>query len=121
MTTEAEIGVIHPTHLLELYQMGLRKLVPMSKNGDSKYSWTPIYENPHYWTQETLVKRAADFRDGVGICLGDTGISDEQGSLYHNVLDIDSDAVYDILFVLQNPGSKHSLFKKISEEGCLIK
>jgi P4 family phage/plasmid primase-like protien len=132
MATESEIGVIGPTHLIELYKMGFKKLVPMSKNGnpigiptiengETKYAWTPIYDNPHYWTEELLAKQSADFKDGIGVCLGDIGIRDEQGVLYHNILDIDSDSVWDKLFILQNPGPKCSLVRRIYEEGCVIK
>src|SRR5215831_965184 len=132
MATESEIGgVIDAAHLVELYRIRFKKLVPMSKNGNpigilivedgkSKYSWTPIYENPHYWTEERLLKQSVDFKDGIGCCLGDTGLKYEQGPLYHNILDIDSDAVWDKLFILQNPGPKCSLVKKIYEEGCVI-
>jgi putative DNA primase/helicase len=142
MATESEIGgtrTINSTHLIELYKMGFKKLVPYSKYGNpigipilkdgipvieddkQKVGWTPIYENPHYWTEETLVKRGIEFRDGVGVCLGDTGLSDEQGVLHDNILDIDSDAVYDKLFVLMNPGPKCSLIRKIFEQGCVVK
>jgi len=146
MATEAEVGgttsspEIYPS-LMEMYKMGLRKLVPMSRfgnpigvpsidengklvvdeKGNPKYSWTTIYENPRYWTEERLEKQSADFKDGIGVCLGDIGLKDEQGILYDNILDIDSDAVWDKLFVLQNPGPKCSLIKKIYEEGCVIR
>jgi hypothetical protein len=140
MATEAEFGkVISPTYLIELYKMGFRKLVPMSKNdshigipvikdgipviedGKQKYSWTPLYENPHHWTEERLVKQSVDFKNGVGVCLGDIGLEDEQGILYHNMLDIDSNAVYDKLLTLMNPGPKCSLVKRMFEQGCVVK
>jgi len=82
--------------------------------------WTPIYDDPSYWTKEKLEK-AADFKYGVGIVFGDSGLTDDQGPLYHNVLDIDSDAVHDKLLLLQNPGIKCSLTKRIFEQGCVVK
>jgi P4 family phage/plasmid primase-like protien len=139
MATEAEIGGVTSTYLIELYRMGFKKLVPMSRygnpigvpvekngvpvieDGKQKVGWTPIYENPHYWTEETLAKQSTDFKDGVGVCLVDIGLNDEQGILYDNILDIDSDAVYDKLFVLMNPRPKCSLIKKIFEQGCVVK
>ena len=48
MATEAEI-VVHPAHLLELYDMGFTKLVPIGKNGTPIMQWTPIYDDPNYW------------------------------------------------------------------------
>jgi hypothetical protein len=62
-----------------------------------------------------------EFRDGIGVCLGDTGLKDEQGILYDNILDIDSDAAYHKLTVLMNPGLKCSLVKKMFEQGCVVK
>ncbi len=111
MATEAEIGgIISPTHLTELFDMGFTKLVPISKDGVTPIiKWTPIYDNPNYWTKEKLVKQAADFKHGVGTIFCNTGLSNDQGLLYLNNLDIDSDAVYDKLFVLQNPGQNYSL------------
>jgi hypothetical protein len=83
--------------------------------------WGPIYDDPNFWTDEELVKHAPDFKYGVATVFGKTRLSDEQGPLCLNDLDIDSDAVYDILFVLQNPGPKYSLIKKLFEEGFVVK
>jgi hypothetical protein len=116
MATETEIGIVRPAPLVELFDMGFTKLVPISKDGVTPIiKWTPIYDNPNYWTKEKLIEKAADFKHGVATCFGDTGLKDDQGLLYLNNLDIDSDAVYDKLFVLQNPGQNYSLTKKIFE------
>ena len=125
MATEAEIGgTVRYAHLLDLYNMRFTKLVPIGRNGTPTIGWTPIYDNANYWTQETLVKQASKFIDGVATCFGDTGLSDDQGPLYLNSLDIDCDAVYHELFTLRNPKidwSKYSHVKKIFEQGCVVK
>lgn len=119
MATEAETGV-RPVHLLEYNRRAL-KLVGISKNGLPCMKWGPIYDNPNFWTDEELVKHISDFKYGVATVFGETRLSDEKGPLYVNNLDIDSDAVYDKLFILQNPGPKYSLIKKLFEEGFVVK
>jgi hypothetical protein len=98
--------------------MGFTKLVPIGKNGTPTIGWTPIYDDHNYWTKEKLVEKAPDFKYGVGTVFGNTGLSDDQGPLYNVDLDIDCDAVYDKLVVLQKPGPNCSKFKKIFEQGC---
>jgi hypothetical protein len=83
--------------------------------------WGPIYDDPNYWTEKKLAEQAVDFRYGVATVCGSTGLSDEQGPLFHNVLDIDSDAAHDNLLVLMNPGPKCSIIKRIFEQGCVVK
>ncbi len=119
MATEAETGV-RPEHLLEYNKRAL-KLVGIGKNGKPCIKWGPIYDDPNYWTDEELVKRISDFKYGVATVFGKTRLIDEQGHLYLNDLDIDSDAVYDKLFILMEPGRKHSLIKRLFEEGFVIK
>ena len=118
MTTEVETGV-RPAHLLEYNNRAL-KLVGIGKNGLPCMKWGPIYDNPNFWTDEQLMKHAPDFY-GVATVFGKTRLIDEQGPLYLNNLDIDSDAVYDKLFILLDPGPKHSLIKKLFEEGFVVK
>jgi len=112
MTTEAEIDGVHPAQLVELYKMGFTKLVGIDKDGQPTMKWTPIFEDPNYWTKEKLINQAADFKHGVATCFGNTGTIDDQGPLYNVDLDIDCEKVYDKLIVLQNPGPKYSLVKK---------
>jgi hypothetical protein len=120
MAIEGEI-VIRPATLLELYDRGFTKLVGIGKNGLPCMKWGKIYDKANYWTKEKLIGKAADFKHGVATCFGDTGLKDDQGTLYNVNIDIDSDSVYDRLIVLQNPGPKCSLTKKIFEQGCVVK
>lgn len=120
MATEAEIGV-RSEDLIKYNKMGL-KLTGLGEDGVKTYPrWTPIYNNPNYWTDEGLVRNISNFRYGVVTVFGLTRLSDEQGPLYLNVLDIDSDKVYHKLTVLMNPGPRYSLIKKLFEEGFVVK
>src|SRR5262245_39299252 len=108
MTIEAaDAGIVHPARLLEYNKMGF-KLVGLGKDSKPTISWTPIYEDPNYWTDEKLVQEAWKFKYGVATIFGETRLSDEQGPLHLNDLDVDSDTVHDLLFILQNPGIKYS-------------
>jgi hypothetical protein len=120
MTTEVGIRIIRPAHLVQYHKLGL-KLVSIGNNGLPGMKWGPIYDDPNYWTEDKLVQQVLDFKYGVATVFGKTRLSDEQGPLYLNDLDIDSDAVYDKLFMLQNPGPKYSLIKKLFEEGFVVK
>jgi hypothetical protein len=102
MTTEEQNTSICPAQLIELHQIGF-KLVPLGKDGKPVMSWTPIYDNPEYWTPDKLVQDASKFSNGVATVFGKTSIKDEKGPLYLYALDIDSDEVYKTLFRLQNP------------------
>lgn len=119
MATEAETGV-RPEDLLDYNKRGL-KLVGIGKNGKPCMRWTPIYDNPSYWTDEDLNKHISDFRYGVATVFGLTRLSDEQGPLYLNNLDIDSDAVHDILFIHMPLGPRCSLIQKLFEHGFVVK
>jgi hypothetical protein len=83
--TEEQSESIHPAHLLELDRIGF-KLVPIP--------WTPIFENPNYWSPESLARDAPKFKNGVATVFGKTHIEDEKGPLFLYSLDIDSDGVY---------------------------
>jgi D5 N terminal like len=93
---------IRPAQLIELYEIGF-KPVPLGEDGKPVMPWTPIYENPEYWTHEKLIQEAPKFRNGVATVLGKTRFEDEKGCLYLNCLDIDSKEVYKILLLLENP------------------
>jgi P4 family phage/plasmid primase-like protien len=105
---------IQPDELINLLNIGF-KPVPLDENNKEVGAWTPIYENPDYWTLERLKQQAYKFKN-VATVFGKTYIKDEEGrDLYLNCLDIDSDKVYDILFNLENSKSKqkYSLIPKL--------
>ena len=91
--TEEQSESIHPAHLLELDRIGF-KLVPLDQDGEPKIPWTPIFENPNYWSPESLARDAPKFKNGVATVFGKTHIEDEKGPLFLYSLDIDSDGVY---------------------------
>jgi hypothetical protein len=91
---------IDVSELLRLHELGF-KLVPLGDDFKPSIKWTPIYDNPDYWTPERLVREAPEFKS-VTTVFDKTRLSDEKGPLYLNMLDIDSDEVYNTLFRLQN-------------------
>jgi len=78
------------------------KLIPLDENGKPLEAWTPIYENPNYWSRERLAREPHKFKN-VATCFGKTHLKDEGEDLYLNCLDIDGESVYKILFNLTNP------------------
>ena len=122
MTTEEQNTSICPAQLIELHQIGF-KLVPLGKDGKPVMSWTPIYDNPEYWTPDKLVQDASKFSNGVATVFGKTSIKDEKGPLYLYALDIDSDEVYKTLFRLQNPkrGQEYSFIVAMQERSVVVK
>jgi hypothetical protein len=94
-------------------------------NGHNKEvePWTPIYDNPNYWTPEKLEQESYKF-DNVATCFGKTHLKDEKGrDLYLNCLDIDSDSVYDILFNLENSNTResYSFIAKVQDKTFVTK
>src|SRR6266545_1071736 len=96
---------IRPSVLVEDHNIGF-KLVPLAEDAKTPAveSTREIYDNPNYWSYEKLVQESYRFKN-VATCFGRTHLKDEQGDLYLNCLDIDSQKVYDILFNLQNGDS----------------
>ncbi len=85
--------------LLKLHEIGF-KLVPLSHDAKTPaIEWTPIYENPDYWTLEKLMGESHRFNN-VATTFGKT-----RHGLYLYELDIDSEAVYNILFNLKHEGA----------------
>lgn len=97
---ESSVGISHAV-LLKLRDIGF-KLVPLGDDFVPCIKWTPVYENPDYWTPENLIQQASIFKNGVATVFGKTRISDEKGCLFLNCLDIDSEEVYNILANLAN-------------------
>jgi P4 family phage/plasmid primase-like protien len=111
---------IGPVELIKLHNLGF-KLVPLDLKGNPVIPWTPIYEDPGYWTPETLTQEAHRFKN-VATCFGKTQLRDDKGPLYLYALDIDSNAVYNILFRLQNGDSpEYSLILKMQEVSVVVK
>jgi P4 family phage/plasmid primase-like protien len=105
---------IQPNDLTKLHNIGF-KLIHLDGNNRETGAWTPIYDNPNYWTPEGLKQQAHKFRN-VATVFGKTHIKDEEGrALYLNCLDIDSKNVYNVLFNLENGKSKqkYSLIPKL--------
>ncbi len=104
MTTEVHNTGIRPAQLIELYKIGF-KLVPLAGDSTPVIPWTPIYEDPNYWTQERLIQEASKFKNGVATVFGKTHLQDSEGNnLYLHELDIDSKEVYDRLAVITVKG-----------------
>ncbi len=101
------------THdLCSLYKAGF-KLVPLSDDHRPVIQWGPIYDNPCYWQTDEFnaPEINAKFKN-VASTLGKTHLKDpENKDLYLQVLDCDSEAVYNILAKIplaQLPSEKKS-------------
>jgi DNA replicative helicase MCM subunit Mcm2 (Cdc46/Mcm family) len=92
---------IRPATLIELHKAGF-KLIALSAKNKVIESWTPIYEDPNYWTAERLAN-PIEYSKFVNVAtvFGKTHIKDEQGlDLYLNCFDADSDYVYKVFTTL---------------------
>lgn len=98
------------------------KLIPLGENGKPVEPWTPVYENPDYWSSERLAREAHKFRN-VATCFGITHKDKQGNDLYLNCLDIDSDSVYKILFNLENgrTGQQYSFIATAMEKTFVTK
>jgi P4 family phage/plasmid primase-like protien len=113
---------VQPNELINLLDIGF-KPIPLDGNNREVGAWTPIYDNPDYWTPEELKKQAYKFKN-VATVFGKTHIKDEEGrNLYLNCLDIDSENVYNIFFNLENSNSrqKYSLIPKLQKSTFVTK
>lgn len=113
---------IQPDELINLHNIGF-KPVPLDENNREVGAWTPIYENPDYWTHERLKQQAYKFKN-IATVFGKAYIKDDEGrDLYLNCLDIDSDNIYDVLFNLENSKSKqkYSLLPKLQKATFVTK
>jgi P4 family phage/plasmid primase-like protien len=113
---------IQPDELINLHNIGF-KPVPLDENNREVGAWTPIYENPDYWTHERLKQQAYKFKN-IATVFGKSYIKDDEGrDLYLNCLDIDSDNIYDVLFNLENSKSKqkYSLLPKLQKATFVTK
>jgi P4 family phage/plasmid primase-like protien len=121
-TSSADTIPISKDVLVESYKMGF-KLMPLNGHNKEVEPWTPIYDNPNYWTPEKLEQESYKFKN-VATCFGKTHLKDEKGrDLYLNCLDIDSDSVYDILFNLENSRTRegYSFTAKVQDKTFVTK
>jgi len=44
-------------------QIGFK--LPLGDDFKPYIKWTPVYDNPYYWTTEKLIKEAQQFKNGV--------------------------------------------------------
>ena len=87
---------IKPATLVEYHKMGF-KLVPLSSDNKPVVNWSPIYEDPNFWSAEKLVNESSKFQN-VATVFGKTHHKDSEGQdLYLANIDCDSEPVYGIL------------------------
>ncbi len=67
-------GGIRPATLVQLHKLGF-KLVPLSSYHKPVMDWTPIYENPDYWSKEKLIAKWPLF-ENVATTFGKTHVKD---------------------------------------------
>src|SRR4051794_24918849 len=89
---------LKPSSLISLHKAGF-KLVPLAENHTPSISWSPIYENPDYWSIEKLQEHDTYSKFiSVASATGKTHIKDSDNKeLFIQVLDVDSEPVYNIL------------------------
>lgn len=82
--------------LIHLHKLGF-KLLPLSVDNTEVMPWTPIYEDPNFWSENKLIGEYSKFKN-VATVFGKTHAKDSEGrDLYLLGLDCDSEAVYKIL------------------------
>lgn len=83
---------ILPDELTQLWKIGL-KPIPLSSNHIPAIDWGQIYDDPEYWTPDSLLANHSKFSN-VATTMGSTHIKDEDGlNLNINCLDVDSERV----------------------------
>jgi hypothetical protein len=118
--TRIESNQIRPATLIYLHKLGF-KVVPLSIDNEAVIPWTPVYEDPNFWSLENIVGESPKFKN-VATVFGRTHIKDENGlELNPNVFDGDSKYVYQIInsATIQDPIIKakvqHLITKSSSE------
>lgn len=118
MEDTSQYNSITVTDLMRLDSLNF-KLVPLGEDAKTPpYAWTPIYENPNYWTAEKLEREAYQFKN-VATVFGET----RQKGEYLNELDIDSEYVFDILHykVKNNHGEYESYVDRLRKLTFVVK
>jgi replicative DNA helicase Mcm len=116
---------VRPAILIGLYKAGF-KLIALSAKNNVIDSWTPIYEDPDYWTPERLAK-PVEYNKFVNVAtvFGKTHIKDEHGlELYLNCFDCDCEFVYNTLIApverlsIDNPVLRSRIKNLLSTAGA---
>ncbi|MGB7639580.1 MAG: hypothetical protein WBL88_18615, partial [Nitrososphaeraceae archaeon] len=68
---------IKPSTLVEDHKMGF-KLVPLSSDNKPVVNWSPIYEDPNFWTAEKLAAESSKFQNAATV-FGKTHTKDSEG------------------------------------------
>jgi hypothetical protein len=90
-----------PDALINLLKIGL-KPIPLSSNHIPAVNWGQIYNDPEYWTPESLLANHSKFSN-VATTMGSTHIKDKDGlNLNLNCLDVDSEYVSRLLSIPLN-------------------
>jgi hypothetical protein len=63
--------------LIHLHKLGF-KLEPLSLNNVEVIPWTPIYEDPNYWSEEKLITRSPMIKN-IATVFGKTYVKDSEG------------------------------------------
>jgi hypothetical protein len=107
-------GKIRPADLVQLRKLGF-KLIPLSMDHGVVISWTLVYEDPNFWSDEKLVAESWKFKN-VATVFGKTHLKDsEDRDLYLNDFDCDSEPVYNILTTPIDAISDSRLKSKLQE------
>jgi replicative DNA helicase Mcm len=107
-------GKIQPATLVQLRKLGF-KLIPLSMDHGVVISWTLVYEDSNFWSDEKLVAESWKFKN-VATVFGKTHLKDLEGrDLYLNDLDGDSEPVYNILTTPIDEISDSRLKSKLQE------
>jgi hypothetical protein len=111
-------GKIRPATLIQLHKLGFNPL-PLSIDNEVVIPWTPVHENPNYWSAEKLIAEFWKFKN-VATVFGNSHVKDEKGlELYLNGFDCDSDYVNQILNSdqIQDPIIRDKVQNLISKSG----
>jgi hypothetical protein len=116
--TPIESTHIRPAILINFHKLGF-KLIPLSIDNEPIISWTPVYEDPNFWSLKNIVSESPKFNN-VATVFGKTHVKDEKGlELHLNVFDGDSQYVYQIInsATIQDPLIKAKVEHLITKSG----
>lgn len=82
--------------LLHYHKLGFKN-VPLSSDNEVVMPWSPIYDDPNFWSAEKLLAERSKFKN-VATVFDKSHLKDEKGlDLYLNGFDCDSQYVNQIL------------------------
>jgi hypothetical protein len=71
--------------LLKHHNIGF-KLISLSEKNTEVEAWTPVYDNPNYWTPDKIIQESYKFKN-VAICFGKTHLRDaEVQAIYYIII-----------------------------------